>query len=121
MVIALRGGQPSREPFPVYALRRPWTEEEATWQKPWQEPGASGSRDRGAAVVGLLVALDPDLHVLRLNAEGVTLVQSWIDAPDSNHGLVIPGGDISNGLQLQSRESPDVVRRPKLTVAYLPR
>jgi hypothetical protein len=121
VVVALRGGVPTKQPFPVYALRRAWTEEEATWQKPWQEAGATGSLDRGAAVVGWLVSLDPDLHVLRLNAEGVALVQSWIDAPDSNHGFVVPGGDISNGLQLHSRESQDAGRRPKLTVTYLPK
>lgn len=119
--VTLRSLQTARQPFTAYALRRTWTEEEATWLKPWQEPGAAGSRDRGAAPVGLLVPADTDVHVLRLNAEGLALVQSWIDAPESNHGLVLPGGEISNGLQAHSRESQDVVRRPKLTVTYLPR
>jgi ferric-dicitrate binding protein FerR (iron transport regulator) len=121
VVITLRSTQPAHHAFSVYALRRTWTEEEATWVRPWQEPGASGSRDRGAALLGSLVPLDSDVHVIRLNAEGVTLVQSWIDAPESNHGLVIPGGEITNGLQAHSRESQDVVRRPKLTVTYLPK
>ncbi len=121
VVVALRGGLPGREAFPVYALKRTWTEEDATWQKPWQDPGAAGSRDRGAALLGLLVPLDAETHGIRLNAEGVALVQSWIDAPDANHGFVIPGGDISNGLQLHSREFPDAGRRPKLTVTYLPK
>jgi ferric-dicitrate binding protein FerR (iron transport regulator) len=121
VVIALRGGQPGRDPYPVYALKRAWTEEEATWQKPWQEPGAAGARDRGTTPLGLLVPLDAETFVLRLNADGVALVQSWIDAPDTNHGLIIPGGDISYGLQLHSREYPDAVRRPKLTVTYLPK
>jgi ferric-dicitrate binding protein FerR (iron transport regulator) len=121
VVIALRGGQPGRDAYPVYALKRAWTEEEATWQKPWQEPGAAGSRDRGTVLLGLLVPADAETHLIRLNADGLALVQSWIDAPDANHGFVIPGGDLSNGLQLHSREYPDAVRRPKLTVTYLPK
>jgi hypothetical protein len=125
-VVTLRESHPARRPFPAYPLLRAWTEEAATWLRAsepglWQSPGAAGAGDRGAVPLGVLAPREEGVYELRLNAEGLAVVQGWIEAPERNHGLILPGGDGSDGLQVPSREHPDPARRPKLTLTYLPR
>jgi hypothetical protein len=49
------------------------------------------------------------------------MVQSWINDPASNHGILLsnPGG-ATDGVDFDSREVSSVRNRPKLTILYLP-
>jgi len=109
--------------YEFYQLQRPWVEGEATWNEyasgqGWQVAGADGSGDRGSTVLGAITASSTGLKTISLNADGVAVVQSWVDNPSSNHGFIILDYINSNGLDFSSRETGTVSNRPKLAMAY---
>jgi hypothetical protein len=103
----------ARTPYEVHAIKRAWSETEVCWQ--------STAADRGAPVLGYALPLAPVEYAFPLNAEGIALVQSWIDAPPSNFGVMLTAPKNSYGLQAHARESADPSKRPKLVVTYTPR
>jgi hypothetical protein len=111
--IILRVVSPSEPPYWVHAVKRPWTEGESTWR--------TSSGDRGPAVLGSGIPSGPDEFAFPLNAEGIALVQSWIDSPGSNLGLMVTATGNSSGLQAHSRESSETGKRPRFVVTYTPR
>jgi ferric-dicitrate binding protein FerR (iron transport regulator) len=111
--LVFRATSPSEPPYALHAMKRAWSETEATWQ--------TSSGDKAAPVLGYAIPSGPDEFVFPLNAEGVALVQSWIDSPASNHGLMITAPGNSSGLQVHSRESSEASKRPKLIVTFTPR
>ncbi len=104
---------PSEPPYVLHAMRRAWSETDATWQ--------TLSGDRGAAVLGFAVPSGLDELAFPLNADGVLLVQSWIDAPGSNFGLVVSAPNNSHGMVAHSRDASEPGKRPKLVLTYTPR
>jgi ferric-dicitrate binding protein FerR (iron transport regulator) len=111
--------------YQIAALRRDWDEAQATWLeaakgRPWQAPGAAGPQDRDPASLGSIGPRAGGEVTVSLNPQGVALVQSWINTPSANHGLIIYGASNTDGLEIVSRESPAPARRPKLSVTYLP-
>jgi uncharacterized protein YjiK len=109
--------------YELYELKRPWVESEATWNQfapgqNWQTAGAQGSQDKGSTVLGAISGSSTGSNTTSLNSAGIALVQSWIDDPNSNHGLIIQNYNNSNGLDLSSSEAATVLQRPKLTVRY---
>ena len=102
-----------------------WEESEATWKLarngvPWQQGGARGEQD--AAPSRVLATIAPSLNgwsTFPLNDAGVALVQQWVLAPVTNHGLGIQK-EPPNAWDLNSREWATKEHRPKLTVSYLP-
>jgi len=103
----------SEPPYAVHAIRRAWTEADVTWQ--------TLSGDRLSAVLGTAIPVDPDQFVFALNADGIALVQSWVDAPAANFGVLLTAPRNSSGMKAHSRESPEASKRPKLVVTYTPR
>jgi len=53
-----------------------------------------------------------------LNSDGINLLQSWISAPDSNHGFILTDTDTTNGADFDCRETSTATNRPKLTVQH---
>ncbi|HLF91907.1 MAG TPA: DNRLRE domain-containing protein [Planctomycetota bacterium] len=108
----------------LYEVRRPWVESQVTWKEsarnvPWEHPGARGPHDRGGHPVGTLSAGYGHRAMARLNAEGVALVQRWIDSPGQNHGLLLVAEAVSDRIAgFASRESPDPATRPALTLTW---
>ena len=102
-----------RPPYEVHAIKRAWTETDVCWQ--------STSSDRGAAILAFALPVTPVEYAFPLNAEGIALVQAWIDAPASNFGLMLTAPQNSYGLQAHARETTDASKRPKLVVTYTPR
>lgn len=114
----------SKRPCRIYEVRRNWSEAEANWTRAsvgeaWELPGARGARDRGSVVLGSFVPRTGSCTI-ELNPEGVALVQSWVDAPSSNHGLLLVIPDSEGKIAFRSRHGGDPDRRPRLRLEYLP-
>jgi hypothetical protein len=113
----------SASAYEFYALKRPWTETGATWNVAsagvnWQTAGANGSNDRETTVLGAITGSTTGLKTVTLNSSGIAKVQSWINNPATNYGLVILDYANSDGLDLNSSEIGTVSNRPKITVTY---
>jgi hypothetical protein len=46
------------------------------------------------------------------------LVQSWVDNPASNNGIIIASATSTDGVDFSSRESTNSSLRPQLNVSY---
>lgn len=115
----------TRQKYGIYALRRPWTETEASWNqaaagRPWQIPGAQGESDRDPTRLGTFTTPGKGSFVMPLNAGGLKVLRSWIDDPSSNHGFLIGDPQLDDGTGVASREHPTAAWRPKLTLQFIP-
>jgi hypothetical protein len=115
----------STSSYGIHALNRPWSESGATWNlatggTPWTTPGASHAPDDiDPTPIGSIVASPTGIKTITLNAHGLAKVQSWIDNPASNHGLILQNYIPSSGFELASSESPDLSERPMMSVTYI--
>jgi len=113
------------ESYPVYTVLRAWDERSATWQSPdgrarWQALGGVGARDRSRAAITAVGPCDVGPLEITLDAEGLAVVQRWVDDPSSNHGIAIASATNSDGIDFASREAKRADRRPRLTITYRP-
>ena len=106
-------------------MLRSWSESEATWNQAangesWDVAGAQSAGVHGASPVATLTASSKGQVTLELNAVGLAMVQSWIDNPSSNQGIIIQDYvEGSNGLDVSSREASNVSQRPRLEITYV--
>jgi parallel beta-helix repeat protein len=115
----------SADPYQVYELRRPWVEDQATWQRAdsdseWSVAGAKGGQDRRWTVLGTVSASAAGSYTLTLNGSGLGMVQSWVESPSANNGIILARAKSSDALVFSSRQASTPANRPKLTVTYLP-
>src|SRR5207247_10963686 len=80
--------------YELYALKRNWLETGATWNQyasgsNWLIAGAKGTSDRGTTVLGTITAPATGKRTITLNAAGIALVQSWVNSPSTNNGIII--------------------------------
>ncbi len=114
----------SRQSYEIHALKRPWDEDQATWNqyssgKSWSESGAKGASDHDPAILAQLNGVLQDRNLtISLNAKGIALIQSWINNPASNNGFLIKDYSAKDGLDFSSSETSKISRRPKLTIKY---
>ena len=106
-----------------YGLQRSWVEAEVTWNQAngsvfWGNPGAEAGSDRGAEALCSINATSTGPLVIPLNAAGLASVQSWIDNPALNNGIILSDSLSSNGADFNSRESATALARPRLNVTY---
>ncbi len=109
--------------YELYELKRAWVETGVTWNVAsgtnWAVAGALGPTDRGSTLLGTISTSLTGLATVQLNAAGVAVVQSWINSPTSNFGIVMAGDPVdTDSLQISSREASSAANRPKLTVIY---
>ena len=114
----------SQGSYGIYELLAPWIESAVTWNQAgagtqWEVPGAQGAQDRGATLLGSVDASRSGSQTFVLNADGVAVVQGWIDDATSNHGLVIADPSTTDGLDFASREDGAPRDRPRLTVVLV--
>ncbi|MEX2137781.1 MAG: DNRLRE domain-containing protein [Pirellulales bacterium] len=116
----------SSDAFEVYEVRRPWVENEATWNVasagvPWGQPGALDGTDRGSTVLGLVTGPKSGITTdSELNAAGRAVVQGWVDNPSSNYGFIIQNYTTAgDSLGLRSSEYK-TANRPVLSISYIP-
>lgn len=115
----------STQTYELYRLSRTWTETGATWNQAaagtnWAVPGAKGSTDRGSTVRGTVTATAAGVVTVTLNSSGVSVVQSWVDSPSGNYGLILADAANADSLQFASREAATASQRPRLEVTYTP-
>lgn len=107
----------------VYALRRNWAEEQATWNRAtssvlWTAPGANGvPTDRSNA---LLSQQRLDEIKVWERFDVTQALAEWVSGGYTNHGLAIKGGAGSGGVNydLASSENADPAIRPRLVFTY---
>ena len=109
--------------YEIYEALTNWQETTSTWNNaaartPWQTPGANGSADRGATVLGGISSGVTGSHTVVLNQAGLDVLQSWIDGSAPNNGLIAANSSATNGLDFSSREVGAPTDRPKLSVTY---
>lgn len=114
---------PSPNTYPVYALKRAFSESQITWNHatsstPWATPGALGSTDRGAQIGSITPSSTGSYHI-PLNSAGVALVQGWVDGQPST-GFVFAHPTNTDGLDFATSEHATVSYRPTLSVTYRP-
>jgi hypothetical protein len=111
--------------YPIFALKRAWTETGATWSaassgSAWQSGGAKGANDRETTALGSVAPPATGSYTVALNAAGVAKVQQWIDAPTTNFGFVVAHSSNTNKVAFSSSETSTVANRPMLSVTTLP-
>jgi len=110
----------SAETYQAYELKRPWVESAATWRlyaagNSWQTAGAKGSLDRGTTVAG---NVSPSTTGKQTFALSPAVVQSWVDNPASNNGIIIANEANTDGFDFSSREATLTSNSPQITVTY---
>jgi hypothetical protein len=111
--------------YEVYSLEKAWDELSATWQRyasgqSWSRAGASGSGDHGTAVLGALNRASTGTYRITLNTAGIAAVQTWLNKPNTNFGVILQNYSVSDGLDVSTSETGTASRRPKLLVNYRP-
>jgi ferric-dicitrate binding protein FerR (iron transport regulator) len=109
----------------LHEVERGWTETEATWKlasagNPWKIFGGPGAIERSFPPLGTMAPLVKGDYTITLNDLGLSVVQSWINAPATNFGVLFAAGGNRESIHFWSREAPLPANRPKLTVTYLP-
>jgi hypothetical protein len=95
--------------YELYRIASPWDECQVTWNT---------RPSRGMTVRGTVGPAPTGTHTVTLNPDGVALVQSWVDDPTMNHGIMIVDSDIIDGLAFNSREASPASNRPRLTITF---
>lgn len=116
--ITLNVMDPSTQTYPVFGLKRPWSESAVTWNaydagKAWEVSGARGTLDKNSAVAG---SVTPSLAGKVTITLDRAVVQGWVNDPSTNHGIVIAESANTNGADFSSREAADASLRPQLTI-----
>jgi ferric-dicitrate binding protein FerR (iron transport regulator) len=104
----------------VYALNLPFEESEASYKSArgnllWRTQGAQSDQDRGTAPISALAPEKPGFHTAFLD---VNTVQTWVNAPTKNFGILIAGPD-ANIWGLEARETAVPDRRPRITITFI--
>src|SRR5437764_4896805 len=109
---------PTSGTYNLYALKRDWWEDQSNWNSygpgsNWEIPGAKGTLDRGTTVVGTVTAPATGQRTITLNAAGIALVQSWVDSPSTNNGLIIDNSTtVADTMAFDSRNALTASNRP---------
>ena len=111
---------PSRASFRAYALKREWSQADASWLDAtagaaWGKPGAASGRDRSKTAVATFVGSPARIAEMPLDTAAV---QAWVSHPDANHGLVFDAAkSVNDGVSIASSEDASGWR-PSLQVTY---
>jgi hypothetical protein len=105
--------------FDIYPVLVNWSED-ATWKHrapglPWQTAGAKGAADRGPKLGELTVPVRGDVTYI-FDEKGRALLESWLEDPSTNRGIVIASESNWNGIGFTSRENPNADDRPTLVI-----
>ncbi|MCC7352226.1 MAG: DNRLRE domain-containing protein, partial [Anaerolineae bacterium] len=109
----------------VYAMNRPWVENEVTWDHvrpslplPWVSPGANGVPvDRSGTAVSI-TTIDNDIGWKSIDV--TSIVQQWHEDPGFHFGFkLMPGTQATFTAYYYSKETTEPSVRPRLEVFYV--
>lgn len=114
---------PTAASYEIFEMKRPWVASQANWNeyaqgKSWALAGAGDFEDRGATVLGTLSGNSLGLLAVNLNADGIALVQSWVNNPSRNQGFYMMDYLAADNLVVSSNEATVTLNRPKLYITY---
>ena len=120
--ITLNVTNPSKSAYDVYEMKKNW-KENATWNmydeaNSWEDKGAFGKLDRNRVVLGTVGSKSAGSHIINLNYDGISVIQSWLTGVKPNLGFIITSSSASDTFAFRSREAAAAIQRPKLTVTY---
>ncbi len=95
----------SSGPYNFYSQDSPWAEGTVTWN----------DLDQGGNLLGTIPPLTFGQGIHPLNADGIALVQGWVDGSIDNNGLMVRSGGTNDGIAMDSKEGG---RSPVLEVTY---
>ncbi len=104
--VTLNYSDASAAPYNFYAQNTGWSEGSVTWN----------DLDQGADILGSVPPFSFNTVTHALNADGIALVQGWVDGSIANNGLIIRSGGTNNGIVMDSKESGGTV--PTLEITY---
>ena len=115
---------PTGGPYELYQVLKAWEEGGASWQGPtnganWEQAGAQGIADRGATALASVSINAKGRQTFNLNADGVELVQAWVDGRTINNGFILANADTTDSLTFDSREAADSANRPTLNISFI--
>ena len=96
--------------YNLWEMLANWSESTATWSN--ADPD-SNSGDN----IGSFSPTSTGSYTITLNADGIALVQSWVDG-SANYGITIQSASTTNGIDMRSSEYGTQAQRPMLTVTY---
>jgi len=106
----------------AFGVRRPWDVTAATWNsatslEAWAVPGCSGigSDRQGDAVDSRFVYFTNQFY----DWDITPLVQTWVNDPGANNGLLLIGRDVEQEVRFRASEWRVPEQRPKLSVFYI--
>ncbi|MGR9105799.1 MAG: DNRLRE domain-containing protein, partial [Gammaproteobacteria bacterium] len=100
----------SNDVYNLSAMLAAWSQSSATWNNT-QPPANTGVQ------IGSFLPTSTGSYTIPLNANGLALVQSWVDG-EPNNGITIRSGGTLNGVGMRSSEYGTQPRRPKLTITF---
>ncbi len=96
----------SSGPYNFHSQFSPWAESTVTWN----------DFDPDTNILGTIPPSTFGITSIELNANGIAVVQGWVDGSFPNNGLAIRTGGTNNGINMDSKESGGTI--PTLEVTY---
>jgi ferric-dicitrate binding protein FerR (iron transport regulator) len=99
----------------AFELKRPWAEAPDAFLA---RGGVRLNSFVGAKVLGVLMPGRDGEHAIPLGVDGVALIQSWVESPSANHGVVLMDVAKPDQIVTDAPDLPRAPKRPRLTVTF---
>jgi LPXTG-site transpeptidase (sortase) family protein len=114
--------------YSIYQMNKTWSESQANWTQaaqgvPWTTPGAGDATDRSLTALASFVPTSTVTTTVPTGIDipfNVALVQSWVNTPSNNRGILIANRNNLDEAKFVSSDFRLAQYRPKLTIKYLP-
>jgi len=123
--LALRvDGRTSSAPLQLvcYKVEQPWLEDEATWRERQEDEEWAGGGGCQASIreENQVCQVDIDRFAENVELDLTSIVQTWVDSPADNYGLLLKGEPLAGTVtyKFASADYGTPAYRPELTVVF---